>query len=193
MVMNQSVERQRPLMKVGTYRSWSALRPDNERWELIAGVPAMMTPPTMRHQRIASNLERLLNAGLDRIGAPLEAFQRVGVNLGVEYYDPEPDVVVVDRPSRSDQRYADRFHLAAEVVSSSDERLLDDKCQLCRNHPHCLCILLIRQDRTEVVCETRSPAGTWTRLTLTNPDDELIVETVGLRCLAKDLYSGTMS
>jgi len=180
-------------MRIETYRSWSALRPDNERWELIAGVPMMMTPPTMRHQRIASNLERLLNAGLSRIGAPREAFQRVGVNLGVEHYDPEPDVVVVDRPSRNDQRYSDRFYLAAEVVSSSDERFLDDKVELYRDHPHCLCIPLIRQDRIEIVRETRSPAGTWTRLTLTKPDDEPIVEAVGLRCLVKDLYSGTMS
>jgi Uma2 family endonuclease len=167
------------------------LRPDNERWELIDGVPVMMTPPTMRHQRIASNLERLLNAGLDRIGSAFEAFQRVGVNLGVEHYDPEPDVVVVDRPTRNDQRYADRFYLAAEVVSDSDGRTLDDKCRLYRDHQHCLCVLLIRQDRTEIVREVRSAAGTWTRGVLTAPDDQLLVEDFGLRCFVKDLYRGT--
>jgi Uma2 family endonuclease len=178
-------------MRVGTYRAWSALRPDNERWELIGGVPVMMTPPTMRHQRIASNLERLLNAGLDGIGSALEAFQRVGVNLGVEHYDPEPDVVVVDRPTRNDQRYADRFYLAAEVVSDSDGRILEDKCRLYRDHEHCFCGLLIRQDRTEIVREVRSIAGAWTRVLLTAPDDELVVEDFGLRCLVKDLYHGT--
>jgi hypothetical protein len=83
--MNEAVQHQRPRMRVGTFRAWNALRPDNERWELIGGVPAMMTPPTMKHQRIASNLEARLNAGL-RLGHPgLVAYQRVGVNLGVEF------------------------------------------------------------------------------------------------------------
>jgi Uma2 family endonuclease len=190
--MIKSVQRQRRRMRVETYRAWTALRPDNERWELIDGVPVMMTPPTMRHQRIASNLERLLNVALERIGSPLEAFQRVGVNLGVEDYDPEPDVAVVDRPTRDDQRYSDRFHLAAEVVSDSDRPTLEDKCRLYRDHPHCRCILLIRQDRSEIMCETRTAAGIWTRLTLNEPDDELVLEEFGLRCLVRDLYHGTV-
>ncbi|HLN11187.1 MAG TPA: hypothetical protein VK281_19825 [Xanthobacteraceae bacterium] len=40
--------------------------------------------------------------------------------------------------------------------------------------------------------ETRLCAQTWTRVTLTGPDDELIVEEVGLQCLDKDLDRGTM-
>jgi Uma2 family endonuclease len=188
--MAQSEQLERPRMGVATYRAWSALRPDTERWELIDGVPMMMTPPTMRHQRIASNLEQLLNAALDRIASLRQAFQRIGVNFGVEHYDPEPDVAVVDRPAASDQRYSDRVYLAAEVISDGDDPTLDSKCRLYRDHAYCMCILLVRQDRIEVVCETRSTAGTWSRKTLSDPADELACEAFGLRCLVKDLYRG---
>ena len=42
------------------FRSFQSRRPDHEQWELIGGVPTMMTPPTITHGRIAGNLERLL-------------------------------------------------------------------------------------------------------------------------------------
>ena len=46
------------------FRSFQETRPDHERWELVKGVPIMMVPPTISHQRIAGNLERLLNDAL---------------------------------------------------------------------------------------------------------------------------------
>jgi Uma2 family endonuclease len=48
-------------LSIEAFRNWAASRPDEERWELIDGVPMMMAPPTRDHQRIASNFERLLN------------------------------------------------------------------------------------------------------------------------------------
>src|SRR5258708_35825222 len=98
--------------------------PDEGRWDLIDGVAVMMAPPTLAHQRIASNLQRLLTDALERRDATLTAYQRAGINLGpsIEYYDPEPDVVVIDADASQepDRRYADRFYLAAEIVSSRD-------------------------------------------------------------------------
>src|SRR5260370_37616281 len=90
-----------------------------------------MPPPTLAHQRIASNLQRLLTDALERRDATLTAYQRAGINLGpsIEYYDPEPDVVVIDADASQepDRRYADRFYLAAEIVSSSDRTYTESK------------------------------------------------------------------
>jgi Uma2 family endonuclease len=148
----------------------------------------MMTPPTLAHQRIASNLEDLLNAALEAARLPLEAFQRAGLNLaGTEAYDPEPDVAVIDRPQDPDQRYSDRFYLAAEVVSRSDEPILQAKCQRYREHAHCVCVLVIRQDRPEVVRHLRVDDG-WTSTTIDRINDELVIEACGLRCRLADLY-----
>jgi Uma2 family endonuclease len=57
-----------------------------------------MAPPTLAHQRIANNLERLLLDALEAHAPALTAFQAIGVNVGpaTEDYDPEPDVVVTD-------------------------------------------------------------------------------------------------
>src|ERR1700736_1041340 len=87
----------RPL-PVSAFRTWAETRPDEEHWELIDGVPIRRTPSTKAHQRIASNLERLLNDALLRSAPERAAYQRVGLNLGpvVANYDPEPDVVVID-------------------------------------------------------------------------------------------------
>ena len=38
------------------FRTFQARRPDHERWELIAGIPMMMPPPTLIHNHIAGNL-----------------------------------------------------------------------------------------------------------------------------------------
>src|ERR1700694_2084035 len=59
-MVGASQQKSAPL-SVEAFRNWVASRPDEERWELVAGVPMMMAPPTRDHQRIASNLERLLN------------------------------------------------------------------------------------------------------------------------------------
>src|SRR5215468_5568586 len=108
-----------PRLSVELFRGFLAGRPEEERWELIDGLPVMMAPPTKAHQRIASNLERLLNDALEAQRSGWAAYQGIGVNLGprIQHYDPQPDVVGVDA-ERDDERYSELFYLAAEVVSS---------------------------------------------------------------------------
>ena len=65
-------------LSIMAFRSWLESRPAKERWELIAGVPMMMAPPTHDHQRLASNLERLLNDAFEAHRPELSAYQRVG-------------------------------------------------------------------------------------------------------------------
>src|ERR1700730_3700836 len=136
--MARATQRTHAPLSVETFRAWAASRPDEEHWELIDGVPMMMTPPTRVHQRIASNLERLLNDALELHRPALAAYQRIGVNLGpvVEHYDPEPDVAIVDADSGRAPRYSDRFYLAAEVVSDSDRATVDTKREIYKLHPH---------------------------------------------------------
>jgi len=189
--MPRAAQRKPSPLSTEAFRAWTETRPDEERWELIDGVPMMMTPPTKAHQRIASNLERLLN---DALAHAFEraAYQRVGLNLGpvVENYDPEPDVVVIDVAEGSDERYADRFYLVAEVVSASDRPKIEGKREIYKLHGTCSCILTIRQDRHEVRVDTRA-GNEWTTRILTRPTDELVLSEFGLRCALADLYRGT--
>jgi Uma2 family endonuclease len=190
--MAGAVHRKVAPLSVTAFRAWSQSRPDEERWELIDGVPMMTAPPTRDHQRIASNLERLLNDALEIHRPALSAYQRVGLNLGAvaENYDPEPDVAVIDVNPGGDPRYTDRFYLAAEVVSDSDRISVDGKCEIYKRHPSCSYVLVLRQDQHEISVAVRSDDG-WKDTVLTDPGAELVLTEMGLKCAVADLYKGT--
>jgi Uma2 family endonuclease len=179
-------------LSIEAFRAWVASRPDEEHWELIGGVPMMMAPATKAHQRIASNLERLLNDALEAHRPELSAYQRVGLNLApvAPDYDPEPDVVVIDAGDEGDERYSDRFYLAAEIVSASDRKTVESKREIYKRHPDCRCVLVIQQNRFDVSVAVLTDAG-WTEQRLNKSDDRLILEEFGLRCTLADLYRGT--
>jgi Uma2 family endonuclease len=179
-------------LSIEAFRAWVEQRPDEEHWELIGGVAMMMAPATRDHQRIASNLERLLNDALETHKPQLAAYQRVGLNLAsvAPDYDPEPDVVVISADETGDERYSDRFYLAAEVVSKSDRKTVESKRDVYKRHPNCRCVLVIEQYRIDVVVWLLSESG-WSELRLGAPGDELVLDEFWLRCTLADLYRGT--
>src|SRR5580704_4138918 len=179
--------RNAPMLSVASFRTWLKSRPNEERWELIEGVPMMMMPPNRRHQRIVSNLESLLNAALTLHAPMLAAYHDIGVNIvSTVPYDPEPDVAVVREEENPDPRYADRFYLVAEILSDSDKEIIDSKRDIYRAHASCTCILLVRQDRMEVTVDRRNPEG-WSSRVLRG-DDELTLPEFGLTCTVRDIY-----
>jgi Uma2 family endonuclease len=190
--MARATQRMHAPLSVETFRAWAASRPDEEHWELIDGVPMMMTSATRDRRRITSNLERLLNDALQLHRPSLAAYQRIGVNLEpvIEHYDPEPDVAVVDAGPGRDPRYSDRFYLAAEVVSDSDRATVDTKREIYKRHPHCRCVLVIRQDQFHVSVDLRVDSG-WRQQVLSHGDDALVLTEFGLQCSARELYKGT--
>jgi len=179
-------------MSIAEFRAWVESRPDEEHWELIAGVPAMMAPATLDHQRIARNLERLLNDALEASGAPFEALQRSGLNLAsiAPDYDPEPDVVVIGVNEPGGARYADRFYLAAEIVSKSDQKTVEAKRRIYQRHPDCRCVLVIQQNRFDVGVSVLGESG-WSERQLSSADDALVQPDFSLTCTLADIYRGT--
>jgi Uma2 family endonuclease len=185
-----AVHQHAPILSVASFRAWLASRPDEEHWELIEGVPMMMTPPNRRHQRIASNLETLLNAALQRHAPGFAAYQAIGVNIvSTVPYDPEPDVAVIREDENPDPRYADRFYLVAEVLSESDKGIIESKRDIYRAHPSCMCILLVRQDRVEITVDRRAADGWRSQVLLAA--DELAVPEFGLACPVRAVYRDT--
>src|SRR5215211_421921 len=187
-------QRKPPRLSVELFRRFVDSRPDEEHWELIAGVAMMMAPPTLAHQVIAGNLQSLLNGALEIHAPALISCQRAGVNLApaVEDYDPEPDIVVIDSEAaeRPGERYAARFYLVAEIVSASDRVDVESKRGVYKLHESCKCIVTVQQDRCEVRVDLRTESG-WTEQVLTKLDDVLELTEFGLRCKLADLYRGT--
>jgi len=187
------------------FRSFQETRPDHERWELIKGVPVMMVPPTISHQRIAGNLERLLNDALAKYDPTRIAVQGSGVELGDaalapigEEYRPEPDVMVMDADFEPRQRFVDRAYVVAEIVSDTDNEPVPGekvpwiaiKRRLYVAHPHCEAVILVDPYRVDVRIDLRTKDG-WTSARLASLDEQLTIPSCGLRCAVADVYDGT--
>jgi hypothetical protein len=102
-------------------------------------------------------------------------------------HDLVPDVVVIHEAENPDPRYAKRFHLAAEVLSDSDNDIIEIKRDIDRAHPTCHCILLIRQDRAEIAVDTRAADG-WNSQVLLAAD-MLVLPEFELSCPVADVYA----
>jgi len=185
-----ALRRTAPILSVASFRAWLASRPDEEHWELIEGIPMMMTPPHRRHQRIASNLESRLNAACRRHAPQFVACHDIGVNIvSTMPYDPEPDVAVIREDENPDPRYADRIYLVAEVLSDSDAGIIESKRQIYRAHASCTCVLLVRHDRVEITVDRRVDDG-W-RSQVLHAGDELHLPQFGLTCSVREVYRDT--
>jgi Uma2 family endonuclease len=185
-------------MSGSEFRSFQERRPNRERWELVAGVPMMMTPPTIAHNRIASNLEGLLNRALDLHDPSRMAVQRPGIELGSGDYRPEPDIGVIDADYGENQRFVERAYLLAEIVSGSDdvavpgtkERWIDVKREIYLAHAPCEALLIVQQGRIEAEVDIRTTGG-WKRTIISGPTAELNLPPFGLKCSLAEIYVGT--
>ncbi|MEH3116149.1 MAG: Uma2 family endonuclease [Methylorubrum populi] len=186
-------------MSAPAFRRFQEQRPDRERWELVAGCPIMMAPASLAHNRIASNLERLLNDALESHDPARLACQRPGIELGADdAYRPEPDVAVIGSDYEPGQRFVERAYLLAEIVSGTDEavipgpnrRWIDIKRDLYLTHPSCEAVLIIEQERPQIRLSIRTASG-WRSDTLIGFETRLLLTAFGLECPLAALYEGT--
>jgi Uma2 family endonuclease len=63
------------------------------------------------------------------------------------------------------------------------------KCDIYRAQPSCRCVLLVRQDRPEIMVDRRTDVG-W-RSQVLGDADELAVPEFGFFCPVKDVYRDT--
>jgi Uma2 family endonuclease len=185
--------RQKPQLTMEQFHALRDERPKEEKWELIDGVPMMMPPPTLMHQRISRNLETLLNERLLEAKPEWQADREVGVWLkGDNKFNPEPDVTVIDAVIALGQIYVRRFYFVAEVLSENDKKaVLAAKLAYYQEHEHNRCVLFVRQDRVGAELHERKADGRWRRRQLSKPDAVLAIPEIGSIGSLGDLYRFT--
>jgi len=163
-----------------TFHAFRDERPKEEKWELIDGVPVMMPPPTLVHQRISRTIGEMLNARLRAAGLPWIADHEIGLLLPAdETFNPEPDLTVIDRDVALDQIYAERFYIVVEVLSTSDKPgVIAAKLDYYKSHAPCLAGLFVRQDRVEATLHARETDG-WCERVLSDGDAPILLPEVG--------------
>lgn len=184
--------RMEPQVSLEAFHAFRDDRPSEEKWELIAGVPNMMPPPTLVHQRIARNLETMLNARLAQVKPEWQADREIGLLLpDDDRYNPVPDVTVMDTKIEAGQLYAERFYFVVEVLSDADKpRMLDLKLAWYRRHEHCRGVLFVAQDRVHATLNTRE-SESWREVVLSNPMDEIAVPRIGVIGALGEAYRHT--
>jgi len=167
-------------------------RPKEEKWELIDGVPMMMPPPTLVHQRIALNLILLLTTRLAAVNPEWLVSQESGLLIaGDDKFNPEPDVVVIDAKIELGQIYAERFYFVAEVRSPNDkEEVFQAKLAYYTEHEHNRGVLFVHQDRMRAEQHDRGRDG-WRCKALAEPEDPLTFVDIGTIGRLGELYKHT--
>ena len=192
-----------PVHRADPYRGfWDFIesRPDEEKWELIEGQIVMQARPSLIHQAIVINLQRLLNAGLEQSGSSWIAIHDPAIDLRpfITGHTYVPDVAVIDAGTiEPDQNVVEGCYLAAEILSPSDHRKLpgtrqkkiDVKLAGYEALPHCQAVFLIEQKSSTLTLSART-GETRIRARLTG-DDRLVLPGFGLDCAVADLYART--
>jgi len=165
-------------------------RPEEERWQLIDGVAMMMPPPTLVHQRIASNLALEINTHFRSHRPELFAFQEVGLIVPeAELFRPEADVAVLDAMADYES-YSNKFYCVGEILSDSNtDKDIAVKRQRYLQHPDNLYFLLIDQKR--VRAEVFARAADWRPATLEGLDANFELPAFGFKIELSALYRGT--
>lgn len=184
--------RMEPQVTLEAFHAFRDDRPSGEKWELIAGVPNMMLPPTLVHQRIAGNIDKMLDARLSLTKPEWRADREVGLLVpDDDKYNPEPDITVIDTKIEIGQLYADRFFFVVEVLSDSDKpKLLDLKLDWYQRHEHCLGVLFIAQDRQHATLHAKKGSG-WNTQELNDPEAEITIPEIGTIGTLGDAYRNT--
>ena len=193
--------RRLPQWSLETFHAFRDERPKSEKWELIDGVPVMMPPPTLIHQRISGNLDAMINRKLALVRPQWRADREIGLLLPKDdRFNPEPDVTVIDTEIAVHQLYAERFYFVAEVLSPSNRPelrtgsdrpvVLAAKLDYYRGHEHCRGVLIVEQERIEARLHVRDGEA-WSETLLLEPTAQIVLPDIGDIGTLGELYRHT--
>ena len=109
-------------MTVDEFLAFAGSRPDEERWELIEGVPVLNASPTDYHQIVCGNILSVLLSHKVRAGALWLPLLGIGTRVPVSANSlPQPDVFVLEGVPTGQPTTADAL-VIFEVLSRSNTK-----------------------------------------------------------------------
>ncbi|HSO75728.1 MAG TPA: Uma2 family endonuclease, partial [Blastocatellia bacterium] len=157
------------------------------RHEYIDGQVFAMAGASDRHNRISINLTTKLDNHLG--DGPCEVFMadmKVSVNESLFYY---PDVVVACDAPGADPYYRKQPRLIIEVTSPGTERTDRSEKLLAYKQVKSLKeYVIVSQDRVQIEVFRRGRGDRWGWHVITEPGDELKLESVGLTLAVDEVY-----
>jgi Uma2 family endonuclease len=145
-------------MTVEEFYAFTDTRPDEEKWELIAGEPILNPAPSQMHQLIIKNVIVALTIRERDLNAPWIVLPELGVRVS-DKDRPEPDILVIPFHHHSldpQKRDVSAVIVAFEVLSPSTKgRDLRWKRTAYTSLPSLTHYIVIAQDAVDVVVFAR--------------------------------------
>lgn len=159
------------------------------RYELVDGVPVLMTGASAVHDLIVTNIIALLKAGLKGSRCrPTTA--DIALRTRIRSFR-RPDVTVTCEPPRGDVFEALEPRMVVEVLSPSNAGVAwDRKIREYRQHDALDFILLIDATLVAATLYARSASG-WDDADFDTMQDSIELPKLGCRLAMADIYEGT--
>jgi Uma2 family endonuclease len=187
--MADSAARALEPMTVAQFLAFCDGQTSPERWELIDGVPVMMTGGTAGHSLLIGNVFRALDPAARQRGCRAMTSYLARVSDENAF---EPDVLVQCGPIEREHRHTGDPVIVVEVLSRSTlrkDRVL--KFEHYRTLEALQQIVFVYQDSVRVESWLRQQ-GDWMNepLLLLTPEDQLAFPVLGASAVLADIYDG---
>jgi Uma2 family endonuclease len=177
-------------MTVEEFLAFTQSRPDEERWELIEGVPVLNASPVNVHQIIVLNIARSLMSHKDLSGASWLVSLGIGTRVPVSPNSlPQPDLYIQEGPATFEAVTDDALVLF-EVLSKSNTKTDQAwRCRVYASIPNCQHYVTVSLKRAEVIAYDRATG--WEERTALGLDAALDLAAIGVTLPLEDVYRYT--
>lgn len=172
------------------FLAFTATRPQEERWELIEGVPVLNPSPIGTHQLVAANIVSFLMAHKRVEAVSWTPLLGIGTEVPSSPKSlPQPDVYVQEGAVR-DSHVTDDALVIFEVLSRSNTKADRDwRRKVYASVPNCQHYVTVSLKRPEVVAFDRATG--WKERKVRDADAALALSALGLAIPLADIYRYT--
>jgi Uma2 family endonuclease len=177
-------------MTIEEFLAFTDTRPEEERWELIEGVPVLNPSPIDYHQIVVANIVAYLVRAKVEAGAPWLPLLGTGTRVPASHHNlPQPDVMVKEH-APTGSPVSDDAIAVFEVLSKSNTKIDQAwRRRMYSSVPNCQHYVTVSLKTAEVVAYDR--ASNWHERTVANLDERLALPALGLAIPLADIYRWT--
>jgi Uma2 family endonuclease len=179
-----------PRLSLAEFIEFAEASPDEEKWELIDGVPIMQASPIWRHQAIVRNVMFELMIASEDGRADWEALPGLGTKVGEPNNLPVPDIIV--RPRREMEGWIAADALMVVEVLSPDTRSRDLKRKpaLYASAPSLRHYLIVDSKKPSVILHDRAADHAFVKTETKDMDGAVELAALGLALPLARIYRG---
>jgi len=177
-------------LTIEEFLAFTATRPQEERWELVEGVPVLNPSPIQIHQLVAINIASALMRHKQATGATWIPLLGVGTEVPASPNSlPQPDIYVQEGAARDSHVTKDAL-VIFEVLSRSNNRADQDwRRKVYASVPNCQHYVTVSLERPEAVAFDR--ASGWKRRVVADLSASLDLPALGLALPLAEVYRYT--